>query len=83
MTTGRDHNVSGILDYFYNGFCQHNGDYSPASLASKPKLVKRILRGEVYTLGRHYIATSAMIEMTRLWLLSAFQPVAPVASTAV
>ena len=64
------HNVSGIVEYFYNGFGQTNGDYSPAALASNPGLVERIIRGELFTLGRHYIAASAMIEMTPLWLLT-------------
>jgi hypothetical protein len=64
------HNVSGILEYFYNGFGQKNGNYSPADLAGNSDLVKRILRGELFTLGRNYVATSAMIEMTPLWVLT-------------
>ena len=65
-----DHNISGILEYFYNGFGQTNGDYSPAALANNPDLTKRILRGELFTLGRNYVVASAMIEMTPLWLLT-------------
>jgi len=64
------HNVSGILEYFYNGFGIDDGNYSPEVLADNPELVERILRGELFTLGRHYIAASAMIEMTPLWLLT-------------
>ena len=64
------HNVSGIAEYFYNGFGQTDGNYDPAALASNPELVKRFLRGELFTLGRHYIAVSAMIEITPLWLLT-------------
>lgn len=64
------HNVSGIIEYFYNGFGQKNGNYSPADLASNPGLVKRIVRGELFTLGRNYLATSAMIEITPLWILT-------------
>ena len=67
---GWDHNFSGILEYFYNGFGQANGDYSPAALASNPDLVKRIVRGELFTLGRHYVVASAMVEMTPLWMLT-------------
>jgi hypothetical protein len=67
---GWDHNFSGILEYFYNGFGQENGDYSPAALASNPDLVKRIVRGELFTLGRHYVVASAMVEMTPLWMLT-------------
>ena len=64
------HNVSGILEYFYNGFGIDDGNYSPQALANNPALVKRIVRGELYTLARHYIAASAMVEMTPLWLLT-------------
>ncbi|NOQ87889.1 MAG: hypothetical protein GQ550_03110 [Gammaproteobacteria bacterium] len=64
------HNIRGIVEYFYHGFGQANGDYSPAALASNPDLVERILRGELFTLGRNYVAASAMIEMTPLWMLT-------------
>lgn len=66
----RGHNVSGIAEYFYNGFGQGDGDYSQAALLANPELTERILRGELFTLGRHYVALSAMIEMTPLWLLT-------------
>ena len=64
------HNISGIVEYFYNGFGQSDGDYSPAALASNPDLTERLIRGELFTLGRHYLAASAMVEMTPLWLLT-------------
>ena len=67
---GWEHNFSGILEHFYNGFGQTNGDYSPAALASNPDLVERIIRGELFTLGRHYVVASAIVEMTPLWLLT-------------
>ncbi|NOR42378.1 MAG: hypothetical protein GQ572_03510 [Gammaproteobacteria bacterium] len=67
---GWDHNISGILEYFYNGFGQADGDYSPTALANNPDLVKRIIRGELFTLGRHYVTASAMIEMNPLWILT-------------
>ena len=65
-----ERNISGILEYFYNGFGISDGDYSPAALANNPDLVSRIVRGELFTLGRHYIVGSAMIEMTPLWMLT-------------
>ncbi len=65
-----DHNISGVIEYFYNGFGQTNGDYSPAALANNPDLVKRLLRGELFTLGRNYVVASAMVEMTPLWMLT-------------
>ena len=64
------HNINGILEYFFNGFGQNDGDYSPAALAANPDLVERIVRGELFTLGRHYIAASTLIEVTPLWLLT-------------
>lgn len=67
---GWGRNISGILEYFYNGFGIADGDYSPAALASNPDLVERIIRGELFTLGRNYVAASAMIEITPLWLLT-------------
>ena len=59
-------NMSGVLEYHFNGFGQHADDYSPASLAGNPDLLRRLLRGESFTLGRHYLAASIMIEMTPL-----------------
>jgi hypothetical protein len=63
-------NISGILEYFYNGFGIADGDYSPAALANNPDLVERLIRGELFTLGRNYVAASAMMEITPLWLLT-------------
>jgi len=63
-------NISGVLEYFYNGFGIADGDYSPAALANNPDLVERITRGELFTLGRNYVAASAMMEISPLWLLT-------------
>jgi hypothetical protein len=63
-------NVSGVAEYFYNGFGQTDGCYSPVCLADNPELYKRIARGELYNLGRHYLALSAMIEISPLFLLT-------------
>lgn len=68
--TWAEKNVSGTLEYFFNGFGQRDGRYDPASLAANPELIERIARGEVFTLGRHYLAASALIEMTPLFLLT-------------
>lgn len=65
-----NHNVSGILEYFYNGFGQANGDYSPAVLITNSSLAERFIRGELFTLGQQYIAASALIEMAPLWTLT-------------
>jgi len=63
-------NVSGVAEYFYNGFGQSNGCYSLDCLVENPELLKRISRGELFNLGRHYVALSAMIEVTPLFLLT-------------
>jgi hypothetical protein len=63
-------NVSGVLEYFFNGFGQSDGRYSAQDLAQNPELLERLVRGELFTLGRHYIAASAMIEMTPLFLVT-------------
>ena len=61
-------NLSGVLEYYYNGFGQRR--YDPQSLAANPDLVQRIVRGELFGLGQHYLAGSVMIEMTPLWSLT-------------
>jgi hypothetical protein len=63
-------NISGLAEYFYNGFGQSDGCYSPICLADNPELYKRIARGELFNLGQHYLALSAMIEVTPLFLLT-------------
>jgi hypothetical protein len=64
------HNFSGIVEYFYNGFGQSDGDYSPSALAANPDLLDRYIRGELFTLAQHYLATSVLIEASPLWLLT-------------
>ena len=62
-------NFSGVAEYFFNGFGQRDGNYDPDSLAANPELLERLVRGELFTLGRHYTALSTTIEMTPLFLL--------------
>lgn len=65
-----DKNMSGVFEYHFNGFGQHSGSYDPVSLLGNPDLLLRLGRGESFTVGRHYLAGSIMIEMTPLWSLS-------------
>ena len=65
-----DLNMSGAIEYYFNGFGQKDGQYDPLSLASNPDLLVRLSRGELFTMGRHYISGNVMIEMTPLWSLS-------------
>jgi len=60
-------NVNGLVEYFFNGYGQPGRDYAPASLAANPELTARFVRGELFTLGRHYLAGSAMVELHPLF----------------
>ena len=66
----RSKNMSGAVEYHFNGLGQPSGNYDPLSLAGNPDLALRLARGESFTLGRHYLATSVMIEMNPLWNLT-------------
>lgn len=63
-------NVSAIVELHRNGFGIDDGDYSPARLAARPELTTRLARGELFTLGKDYLAVAATIELTPLWLLT-------------
>ena len=63
-------NMSGAIEYHYNGFGQSDGRYDPLSLARNSELLARIARGQMFTLGRHYLAGSVMIELTPLWTVT-------------
>ncbi|MEQ8801901.1 hypothetical protein [Haliea sp.] len=63
-------NVSGVLEYFFNGHGLREGDYRVATLAREDALQARLQRGELFTLGRHYLAASLLVEMTPLLQLT-------------
>ena len=67
---GNGRNMSGALEYYFNGFGQHDGRYDTQSLAGNPDLLARVVRGETFTLGRHYLAGSVLVEMTPLWTVT-------------
>jgi hypothetical protein len=67
---GFDKNMSGVLEYYHNGFGISNGDYSPANLLNHPELVKRFARGELFTLAQNYIAAGVSIEISPLWIFT-------------
>jgi len=67
--TWRGHNISGLLEYYHNGFGQPGSDYSLGALARNTDLLTRLQRGELYTLGRNYLGASATVELTPLLLL--------------
>jgi hypothetical protein len=65
-----DRNMSGAIEYFYNGFGQRSGHYDTVSLANNPDLVSRLLRSELFSIGQHYVAGSVLVEVTPLWGLT-------------
>lgn len=64
-------NMTGTVEYFHNGFGIDDGNYAPAALAANPALVDRIRRGELFTLGKNYLAAASTLELEPLWLLGA------------
>lgn len=60
-------NMSGVAEYFFNGFGQADGQYDPASLAQNPELLERLARGELFTLARHYVVASWLVELHPLF----------------
>ena len=61
-----ERNMSGAIEYYFNGFGQQDGAYEPAALAANAALTSRFARRELYALGRHYIAGSVLIELSPL-----------------
>ena len=59
-------NVSAVAEYFFNGFGLRESEYSLANIQDNPELVDRIARGELYTVGRHYLAGSLILEVSPL-----------------
>ena len=59
-------NVTGGIEYYYNGFGS-GGRYAPGT---RPALDERLARGELFTLGRHYLAATLTVEVSPLWTLT-------------
>ena len=59
-------NVNGIAEYHFNGFGMGGGVYDPEMLRPGANLGRRIARGEIYNIGRHYLGLSALVELTPL-----------------
>lgn len=60
-------NVSGALEYYYNGFGQKDGRYDTAALNGNPELLGRLTRSETFSLGQNYLAGGVTVELTPLW----------------
>ena len=63
-------NINGLLEFFHNGFGVDASDYARVLQQPSHSLSQRLARGEVFTLGKNYLAGSASIEMTPLWILT-------------
>ncbi|TXS94216.1 hypothetical protein FV139_11520 [Parahaliea maris] len=60
------HNVSAVAEYYFNGFGLREGDYSLTGLAPDTALGMRLARGDLFAIGRHYLASSLQVELTPL-----------------
>jgi hypothetical protein len=63
-------NMSGVIEYYFNGFGQGSDRYDPVSISQNENLARRLERGEIFTIGRNYLAGGVLIEMTPLWVLT-------------
>ena len=59
-------NMTGALEYYYNGFGQ-TGNYD---FPGDPDLFLRLARGDLFTIGRQYLAGNVLVEVTPLWTVS-------------
>ena len=60
------HNVSAVIEYFYNGFGLPGSNYTPQKIFNDTDLYDRLQRGELYTIGRNYLAGSMLVELSPL-----------------
>ncbi|RRJ82795.1 hypothetical protein D0544_13150 [Aestuariirhabdus litorea] len=67
---GWNKNMSGALEYYYNGFGERAGTPGLEAVVDNRELLERLVRGELYALGRHYLAASLTLEATPLLRLT-------------
>ncbi|RLQ21014.1 hypothetical protein DWB85_14935 [Seongchinamella sediminis] len=63
---GFGRNMSGVVEYFFNGMGLRQDDYR--QLPQQQDLVARLARGELFTIGRHYLAGGVSIELSPLFM---------------
>ena len=63
-------NMSGVIEYYFNGFGQRSDQYDLAAMTQNPDLLRRLERGETFTVGRNYLAGGVLVEMNPLWTLT-------------
>jgi hypothetical protein len=65
-TIFQDKNLTGFIELFYNGFGLSGKRHSIEDVIAQPALFSRLLRGELFTIGKYYLASSALLEITPL-----------------
>jgi len=60
------HNVSAVAEYFYNGFGLREKNYTAEKLQRDVDLTRRLRYGELYNIGRQYLAGSLLVEVSPL-----------------
>ena len=60
------YNATVVLEYYYNGFGLAEDDYTPENILADRDLAQRLERGELYTIGRHHMAGSLLVELAPL-----------------
>ena len=63
-------NISGIVEYYFNGFGQSDDRHNVDSLAQNPELLARLGRGQTFSIGRNYLAAGMTVELSPLWLVT-------------
>ncbi|MGH1471065.1 MAG: hypothetical protein ACRBCS_07715 [Cellvibrionaceae bacterium] len=72
----RKTNFNGVIEYFYNGFGVKKNkisvsDITPNHLKDTTiDLLNRLQRGELYGIGKHYLAASATVELSPLVIVT-------------
>lgn len=61
-------NTTGVIEYFFNDLGLDEKDYG--ELDSELDLLARLARGELFSLGRHYLAGGVSVEMSPLLYLT-------------
>jgi hypothetical protein len=65
-----NHNLSGFVELFYNGFGLSGDEHSLEDVRKRRVLADRLERGELFTIGRYYLAAGGNIEMNPLFNLT-------------
>ncbi len=59
-------NLTGFVELYYSGFGLSGKRHAVEDVVDQQALFTRLLRGELFTIGKYYMATSALLEMTPL-----------------